>query len=222
MCGRYAVTLPLEAMRQLFQFDGQPNLAPNLDVRPTDLVPVIRHDGQNRRQIITLRWGFVPRFAKSIDPKPLINARAETARDKPSFSEAMRSRRCLVPMDFYYEWQTDPTSPKPVKKPFAIGRADGAMMAAAGLWEVWRTADGQILESMAILTRAPDPEIADIHDRMPIEIESGDIEAWLDPDTDHSRIDTMLIKPCPVRTARPQQSTARPKPAPGQGDLFSP
>jgi len=221
MCGRYALTLPLEAMRQLFQFDGQPNLAPLLDVRPTSRVAVIRHGPTGQRQIMDMRWGFVPRFAKTIDPRPLINARAETIADKPSFRDAFRKRRCIVPMDFYYEWQA-PAEPKAPKQPYAIARADGQMMAAGAIWETWRAQDGTLIDTMAIITRAPDPEIAAIHDRMPIEIAIDDLALWLDPNTDPSTVIAMMNGPNAPRKARPVDlPKAKPKPSNHvQGDLF--
>ena len=213
MCGRYAVTLPLEAMRQLFRFDGHPNLMPNRDIRPTDQVPVIRRDAKGRA-LVLMRWGLVPRFASAIAPKPLINARAETLTEKPSFNQSLDRRRCLVPMDFYYEWKKTQGAKG---LPFIIQREDETMMAAAGLWDVWRGADGQILESMAIITTVPAPEIADIHDRMPVMIEPDDFDLWLDPHTDKTQVQKLLIKRVSKKKASP---VAPVRPVLAQGDLF--
>jgi putative SOS response-associated peptidase YedK len=213
MCGRYAVTLPLEAMRQLFRFEGHPNLMPNRDIRPTDQVPVIRREALGRT-LVLMRWGLVPRFAATIGPKPLINARAETLSEKPSFNQSLDRRRCLVPMDFYYEWKKT-TGPKGL--PFIIQREDETMMAAAGLWDTWRDPDGKILESMAIITTVPAAEIADIHDRMPVMIEADDYDLWLDPKADKTQVQKLLTKGAAKKKAAP---VAPVKPVLAQGDLF--
>jgi putative SOS response-associated peptidase YedK len=217
MCGRYAVTLPVEAMRQLFRADGSPNLAPRLDIRPTTQVPVIRAGTNGTRQIAQLRWGFVPRFAKAIDTKPLINARAETVADKPTFRDAFAKRRCLVPMDYYYEWQTQGS--KMPKQAYAIGRADGTPFAAAGIWEAWAQSDGSVLESLAILTKAAAAEIAHIHDRMPVEIAADDFELWLDPTTTKPALSDLIAKVPQARQARPVDAATFKQPPP-QADLF--
>jgi putative SOS response-associated peptidase YedK len=216
MCGRYAVTLPLEAMRQLFRFDGQPNLMPNRDIRPTDPVPVIRQEAIGRT-LVLMRWGLVPRFSAAIGPKPLINARAETLTEKPSFSQSLDRRRCLVPMDYYYEWKKT-TGPKGI--PFIIQREDEAMMAAAGLWDTWRGPDGRMLDSMAIITTTPDPEISDIHDRMPVMIEPEDYDLWLDTKTGKAQVQTLLTKRGSKKKAVPVAPIKPIKPILAQGDLF--
>ncbi len=223
------MTLPVEAMRQLFQADGSPNLAPRLDIRPTTQVPVIRAGANRSRQIAQLRWGFVPRFAKAIDSKPLINARAETVAEKPTFRDAFAKRRCLVPMDYYYEWQAPrdglAPGPKSAKQAYAIGRADGAILAAAGIWEAWLQSDGSVLESLAILTMAAAAEIAHIHDRMPVEIEANDFDLWLDPATTKPALSDLIAQAPQARQA-PQMRQARPvdaatfKQPPPQADLF--
>lgn len=180
MCGRYAVTLPPEAMRQLFLFDGLPNLGPRWNVAPTQDVPVIRRGaGDHRRVLVMLRWGLVPRFARALTGPPLINARIETLLEKPTFRDAAIKRRCLVPMDHYYEWTSAPGSK--IKQPWAIARVDGQPMAAAGIAETWTGPDGARVESVAIITRAAAPEIAMIHDRMPAEVGIEDLDPWLDP-----------------------------------------
>lgn len=132
--------------------------------------------GQPNLDIV--RWGLVPGWAKEIrSGKPLINARAETVLEKPSFRGGIKHRRCLIPADGYFEWQGDIVGKK---QPYHITRPDGALFAFAGLFEHWMASDGSELESAAILTTAADETIAAIHHRMPIVVEPRDFDMWLD------------------------------------------
>jgi len=203
MCGRYAVTLPPEAMRHLFGVDGaMPVLAPRYNVAPSQPVPVVRRDQKGGREVTLVRWGLVPSFAKAPDPSaPMINARAETAAEKPSFRGPLRHRRAVFPMDGFYEWRRAGPGPK---QPFFITRADGAPIIAAGLWELWTGPDGEEIESAAMLTTAANRELAPIHDRMPVILEPETLAAWLDPKTSPKELAALMVTaPAGTLTLRP-------------------
>ena len=143
MCGRYAITLPPEAVRAYFAYAEQPNFPPRYKIAPTQPIPIVRADPWSVRQarrFILMRWGFIPGFVK--DPKDfplLINARAETLADKPSFRAALRRRRCLIIADGFYEWRREAGSGKrggTPRRPYLVRRTGGEPMGFAGLWEI--------------------------------------------------------------------------------------
>jgi putative SOS response-associated peptidase YedK len=177
MCGRFASFLPPDAIRALFQTAGSlPNVAPNWNVAPTQQAMVVRlHPETGERRLDLLKWGLVPSWTKDLKAarKP-INARSETAASSGMFGEAMALRRCLVPADAFYEWKTLPSG----KQPYAIARRDGAPLAFAGLWEIWRGPDGEVLRTFAILTTSANTTMASIHNRMPVILEADDWAAW--------------------------------------------
>jgi putative SOS response-associated peptidase YedK len=198
MCGRYVVTTPPSQLA--LEFDAvlsvEDELPPDYNVAPTKQVPaVLVRSGT--RMLSTLKWGLVPYWAK--DPSigaRMINARIETAAEKPVFRQAFAKRRCLLPADGYYEWLAPQAPavpaaeaggktkkpPKPRKQPFFIHpEAAGETVAFAGLYERWRDAEGGELWSASILTTASVGELAAIHDRMPLSVPASGWEAWLDP-----------------------------------------
>ncbi|HPG88488.1 MAG TPA: SOS response-associated peptidase [Hyphomicrobium sp.] len=178
MCSRYSLTSPPEAVRTLFDCGGDDDFPPRYNIAPTDPVLIVRLDARSNRELVLVRWGLIPTWVK--DPREfatLINARAETAAEKPSFRGALRHRRCLVPTDGFYEWTGRPGA----KQPHLIRRADGgSLFAMAGLWEHWLGADGSEIETMAILTTAANTDLSGIHDRMPLILAPGDFDRWLD------------------------------------------
>jgi putative SOS response-associated peptidase YedK len=197
MCGRYSLTTPVEALRRLFRFEQLPNLAPRYNIAPTQLAPVVRASATGR-EIVNLRWGLVPAWAKEIAGPPLINARAESVAEKPSFRNAFAKRRCLVPTDGFYEWEE---VRKGVKQPWRIVRRDGEPYAFAGLWESWRAPDGTNLESFTILTTAASSELAPLHDRMPVILATNDHGRWLDEAAPRDELQA-LLKPFPSNQLR--------------------
>jgi putative SOS response-associated peptidase YedK len=180
MCGRYSITTPVEALRRLFGFAGPArNLAARYNVAPRQDVPVVRAAGDGVRALAMLRWGLVPSWAK--DPgigDRLINARSETAHEKPSFRAAFKSRRCILPADGFYEWKKEGG----VKQPYRICLDDGGPFGLAGLWERWSDPAGGVLETCAILTTEANAQVRPIHHRMPVILDPGDHAAWLDAD----------------------------------------
>jgi len=197
MCGRYSLTTPVEAMAGLFEFSERPNLAPRYNIAPTQGVPVVLRNESGTRSLTMMRWGLVPSWAKNIGTAPLINARAETVADKPSFKTAFRRRRCLVPADGYYEWQTT----APGKQPYRIVMRNGGIFAFAGIWERWRSRDGSEVLSCAFVTLEPNAMLAAIHDRMPAILPRENHAAWLDPETSVDRLKD-LLKPYPQELMR--------------------
>jgi len=187
MCGRYVVATPPQQLA--LDFDAVLNLeqyAPDYNVAPTKPVPAVLVRDQGR-VLTTLRWGLVPFWAKdpSIGAK-MINARIETAAEKPAFRQSFARRRCLLPADGYYEWHAAAPPPgeakaKPRKQPYYIHSAEGGPLAFAGLFERWRDAEGNELWSASILTGAAAEPYAWIHDRMPLTVPRSGWEAWLDP-----------------------------------------
>jgi putative SOS response-associated peptidase YedK len=178
MCGRFASHRPVDEIRAIFGTGNPPpNAPPRFNVAPTQEALVVRlHPETHARHLDLLRWGLVPHWAK--DAKSVrqpINARSETAAGAPMFRDAMARRRCLVPADAFYEWQATERG----KTPFAIARADGEMMALAGLWEGWRGADGTVLRTFTILTTDANAKLRPLHERMPVVLEPPDWPVWL-------------------------------------------
>ena len=193
MCGRFAITLPPEAVRSFFRYAEQPNFPPRFNIAPTQPVPVVRmqrdEQGRKGRHFMLMRWGFLPSFVK--DPKdfPLvINARVETVFEKPSFRNAVKRRRCIFIADAFYEWRRDTQGKGKAKQPsipFLIRRVDGNPMAFAGLWETWTGPNGEEQDTACILTTDSNGLMAGIHDRMPVILEPEAFDLWLDNfDTD--------------------------------------
>lgn len=187
MCGRYAAATTAADWVEEFEVTDSPDrvLAPDFNVAPTKeafLVTAAPVDGEPARRMEIARWGLIPSWAKeaSIASK-LTNARVETITEKPSFRSAFAKRRCLVPADGYYEWYRPE---KGAKQPFYIHRTDGKSLAMAGLYEWWRdpaTPEAEPRLTFTVITTAATPELAVIHDRMPVMIDQADWTEWLDP-----------------------------------------
>ena len=181
MCGRFTLRTPAHRLAEAFGVDALPNLAPRYNIAPTQDVVAIRHGGAGR-ELTMLRWGLIPGWAK--DPAigaRMINARAETVAEKPSFRAAFRQRRCLVAADGFYEWRKTAEAPKAPKQPYYIRLESDEPFAIAGLWERWRDPAGETVESCTLITTEANPELASIHHRMPVIVAAADYDAWLDP-----------------------------------------
>lgn len=201
MCGRYSITTPTEALRRLFDFSGHPNLGPNYNVAPTSIVPVVRLEN-GRRVLAMARWGFIPDWAKEVRSKPLINARAETVQEKPSFRGAFKYRRCLVPADGFFEWQKLPDG---TKQPWYIYQPNHEPFGMAGIWETYLDPDGTEIDTLAILTSATNKTLASLHNRMPVVVGPPNYDRWLMTDPTKAAGLTDLLKPGPddLFTAHP-------------------
>ncbi len=189
MCGRYTLRTPVEKLAEEFGFDASSvEVPPNYNVAPTQEVAAVLSEGGERR-LELLRWGLIPSWAD--DPgigSRMINARAETAPEKPSFRRAFRERRCLIPADGFYEWKRTDGA----KQPYYIRMRGGRPFAFAGLWEAWNDDGGPEIRSCAILTTAPNALAGEIHDRMPVILPAGSYDAWLDPEAEKEELVTLL------------------------------
>jgi putative SOS response-associated peptidase YedK len=226
MCGRYASSRRPEDLVEEFEIDRsevKEALAPDYNVAPTKQVYAVvertSDDAPPERQLRTLRWGLVPFWAK--DPgigSRMINARMETVSEKPAFRRAFASRRCLLPADGYYEWYATEQKTqrgKPLKQPFFIHPSDGATIAMAGLYEIWRDPTRseddpeRFLWTTTVLTTTAEDTVGRIHDRMPLLVERARWAQWLDP-TNNDRDDllSLLVPAAPGRLEAYPVSTA--------------
>lgn len=177
MCGRFALKSPPAKLVERFGLDECVDFAPRYNIPPGTDIPVIRQSPEGKRVLHLLRWGLVPHWAKdpSIGNK-LSNARGESVAEKPSFRDAFRRRRCLIPADGFYEWKTEDK----VKQPYFISLKSGEPLAMGGLWESWRRPDGEILRTACIITTGPNDIMEPIHDRMPVILRTEVWQAWLE------------------------------------------
>lgn len=217
MCGRFTSTTPVVALAEAFAVDDVRTEAmqPRWNVAPTQPILTVAtrrsraaegEEGGPRRALGAMRWGLVPSWARDISVgNKMINARAETLADKPAYRSALLRRRCLIPADAFYEWQVQVAAEGAGAKgrlPWAVRRCDGAPMALAGLWEVWRDpaapADAPPLRSAVIVTTSANEVLAPIHHRMPVVVDPADWDLWLDPTVgDQDFLQTLLV-PAPA------------------------
>ena len=177
MCGRLAISLPKEAMTELFQATPANDLpqTPNYNVCPTDNIHTVTSD-QGTRHLRAMRWGFVPSWYATLSGGPLlINARPETITEKPAFRDACQSRRCLIPADGFYEWARN-AGEKPI--PYRVLKSDEQPMAMAGIWQNCEI-DGSIIAKCAIVTTGANKTMGKIHHRLPVIIGPEDWPLWL-------------------------------------------
>lgn len=194
MCGRFAITLPADAMRRLFGFADEPQFPPRYNIAPSQPVPIVIFDG-GRRRFLLVRWGLVPSWAKDMPQSLLINARAETIAEKPSFRGAFRHHRALMPADGFYEWRARETGKGP-KQPFLIRRRDGKPFAMAAIWDTWMPSGGSELDSCAIITTEANATLTPVHSRMPVILDEKDWARWLDPAATEKEL-LALLAPAP-------------------------
>lgn len=178
MCGRFTLTISPEQLQDQFGLSERPSadLAPRYNIAPTQAVAVVANSAERKLEIF--QWGLIPSWAK--DPKigsKLINARAETLAEKPSFRTALKRRRCLVVADGFYEWKKEGAR----KIPMYIQMDDGRPFGFAGLWEVWQPPDGSLLKTCTIITTEPNALTETIHNRMPAILPPEAYDAWLRP-----------------------------------------
>ena len=180
MCGRARLSSDVSEIKIAFRIPPErpaPNFAASWNVAPTDPLPVVRFDPRERqRSLDVMRRGLIPYWAKDIKiGYSTFNARAEEIDTKPAFREAFRQRRCLVPLSNFYEWAKTPTG----KQPYAIGLKGGGLMAMAGLWDTWRSPDGERIRSFTIATTTPSALCAELHNRMPVVLKPRYWPIWL-------------------------------------------
>ena len=195
MCSRYSLTSPPEAVRAYFGTKNALDFPPRYNIAPTQPVLIVRRNHAGDREQHLVRWGLIPSWVK--DPREfttIINARSETASEKPSFRGSLRHRRCLIPATGFYEWTGKPGQ----KRPHLFRPRDGGLFALAGLAEHWVGADGSELETMAILTTSANATMEPIHDRMPVIIAPEHFDVWLDCTTGTSKFAETLLMPPPA------------------------
>jgi putative SOS response-associated peptidase YedK len=191
MCGRFVLTASPEAIQTAFNLTTVPEgLTARYNVAPSQPVAVITNE--DPKTLTFHRWGLIPSWAKDIAiGNKLINARADTAAEKPSFRAAFRRRRCLIPANGFYEWQKRTGG----KAPMFIHLKEYKVFAFAGLWEVWHSPDGDELRTCTILTTEPNDFVRSIHDRMPVILQPSDYEKWLAPGEQSPDALKPLMKP---------------------------
>ena len=195
MCGRFVLTTPADALAAEFAAaTGGLVLRPRYNIAPMQDVVVVR-SVEGRRELAMLRWGLIPSWAR--DPaiaSKLINARSETAAEKPSFRNAMKKRRCIVPATGFYEWKREGTR----KQPWYFHARTASPLAIAALWESWKSPEGDAVETCCLLTTAANAVLAPVHDRMPVLLDHDAALRWLDPAVGDPRTLEGLLKPAPA------------------------
>ncbi|MCU6790569.1 MULTISPECIES: SOS response-associated peptidase [Paenibacillus] len=200
MCGRYTITVTEEELMLRFMLESStPFYEPRYNVAPGQMVPAIINNGAQNK-LGQLRWGLIPSWAK--DAKigyTMINARVETIADKPAFRTSLRSKRCIIPADGFYEWKLTEDG----KQPMRIVKRTGQLFAMAGLYDTWVSPEGDKISSCTIITTVPNKTMAGIHDRMPIILRKQDEAAWLDRSIqDVNLLQSLIGQPYPDEELR--------------------
>ena len=195
MCGRFTLFEADNILSKEFGVSGFSPLSPRYNIAPSQPVAAVRAAPAGAgREFALLRWGLIPSWSKNpAIGNRLINARAETAREKPSFRNAFRRHRCLIPTNGFFEWQRREHG----KQPYFVRMRDGRPFAFAGLWDRWESPETGVIESCAILTTAANAVLAPIHDRMPVILPPTEYERWLDPALPNTDSLAPLLAPFP-------------------------
>lgn len=195
MCGRFLLASPPHIVRDLLDVEIRENFPARYNIAPTQPIAVVRLNELHKREFALVRWGFIPSWAKKdyfekVGTKPLINARGETLAEKPTFRNAFRRRRCLVPADGFYEWRTE----NGARQPYLIRPAQDGLFAFGGVWETATDPDGGEIDTAAIVTIEAGADVAPIHNREPLVIAQPDFALWLDDDERRAREAAALIR----------------------------
>ncbi|GHH99155.1 SOS response-associated peptidase [Neobacillus kokaensis] len=195
MCGRFTLTASIEQIIDRFDiqaFLDEENFSPSYNIAPSQMVLAVINNGKANRMGF-LKWGLIPPWAKdpSIGNK-LINARAETLAEKPSFKNAFKKKRCLIIADSFYEWKRHEDK---TKTPMRIKLKSDELFAMAGIWEQWKSPEGKSIFSCSVITTTPNQLMTDIHDRMPVILNSEDEKNWLNPSISDTNWLQSFLKP---------------------------
>jgi putative SOS response-associated peptidase YedK len=196
MCGRFAFFSPVEAIAQAFGVAAPEWFEPRYNIAPTQNVVALLAGADAAPEWRSLRWGLVPFWAK--DPaigNRMINARAETITEKPSYRQPFKRRRCLIAADGFYEWKKTAAG----KIPWYISLQSGAPLAFAAIWDSWEKGEGDALQSCSIITAPANQFMAELHHRMPVIIGRNTMSDWLAPDADSARLAARLMLPSRVK-----------------------
>ena len=195
MCGRYRLSRRKQLVEEYFDCGpSDDDWSPRYNIAPTQPVPVIRQNPKEPvRELSLMKWGLIPAWA----PNPsvaaqMINARSETAATKPAFRDALKSRRCVIPADGFYEWKRTAKS----KQPYCFEVSEGELFAFAGLWDGWKDPNGNWIRTCSILTTVPNAMTVSVHDRMPVILDLDSYNVWLDPGMQNVAAISALLKPC--------------------------
>jgi len=203
MCGRYELHSHPTVIALQFGLSAVPELAPRYNIAPQTPVPVVRLDARGARELVLLRWGLIPFWAKDAAiGSRMINARSESVASKPAFRQPFRRHRCLLPADGFYEW----TGAAGRRQPVWIGASDHRLLGLAGLYDTWRDPGGATVESCTILTTAANALVAPLHDRMPVIIRPDDYARWLGGSAEAA---AALLAPLPADALRSHRVSAR-------------
>jgi len=201
VCGRYKLSRRKQIVEEYFDTaSGEEDWSPRYNVAPTQPVPVIRqHPKETVRELSLMRWGLIPSWSKdSSVAARMINARSETAATKPAFRDALKSRRCLIPADGFYEW----TRTGKTKQPYCFEVNEGELFAFAGIWDRWKDPSGNWMKTSSILTTTPNAVTSAVHDRMPVILDPDAYDLWLDPGMQNVAAVSDLLKPHNARLMR--------------------
>jgi putative SOS response-associated peptidase YedK len=201
MCGRTSLTSSPDDIAEAFGLDEVPDLAPRYNIAPTQPIPIVVLTRDGGRELHEVRFGLVPFWDKDMSSSARhINARVETVLTKRPFAEPIRKRRCLVVADAFYEWKNEPGprgARKAVRQPYRIHFEDGAPFAFAGVYDRWRTKDGEVIESCSIITGPSRGPVAELHDRMPLVVPKDGYAAWLEPESDAEAMLAAMVESTP-------------------------
>jgi putative SOS response-associated peptidase YedK len=190
MCSRYFLDADGNIIAYTFQVPVHDRIRKRFNIAPTQEAPVIRAAGNGTREVALLRWGLVPFWAKDVSMgNKLINARCETVAEKPAFRSAFKSRRCVIPASGFFEWTGEPRR----RVPHAITLEGRPLVPFAGLWESWKDAAGEPIETYTIITTPANRFMTGMHDRMPAILEHADIDTWMSGSPEDA---WKLIRPC--------------------------
>jgi putative SOS response-associated peptidase YedK len=201
MCGRYRLSRRKQVLEEYFvTASGDDDWSPRYNIAPTQPVPVIRQNPREPvRELSLMRWGLIPSWAKdSSVAVSMINARSETAATKPAFRDALKSRRCLIPADGFYEWQKNGKA----KQPYCFEVNEGELFAFAGIWDRWKNPNGNWMKTCSILTTTPNAVTSAVHDRMPVILDPDGYDLWLDPGMRDVATASELLRPFDARLMR--------------------
>lgn len=197
MCGRFTLQIPSAILSDIFGLIEVPTFPARYNIAPTQQVAIIRADANQQNRLNLVHWGLIPSWAKDKSVgNHMINARAETVLEMPAFRHAIRYRRCLIPASAFYEWRKEGDK----KIPLYIRLKDGSPMAFAGLWESWKSPEGETIESCSIITTAANKFMEPIHVRMPVILHPQEYEHWLDRELNDPAKLQSLYQPYPADT----------------------
>ena len=200
MCGRFRLGKGREALKKFFGAYNDIEWEPRYNLAPTQDIPVVRQDPHEPKRLLSLmRWGLIPNWSKDTSTAArMINARSESVADLPAFREPLRSHRCLIPADGFYEWKKSGKA----REPYCFSLPDNDIFAFAGLWDRWRSPEGRVVETCSILTTSANDLVRDIHDRMPVILSPDAYDLWLDPGFVKRDGILELLQPCPAASMK--------------------